>query len=710
MINKLMKISSTIVAFVLLSAFSFSVASAAEYMGPTPLKPQLSSDGKTLYNTTPPVVYRVDPNPPPQQVRIPPPFNLRTPPEKATATFSVTYVPNGVGDGFGATCTTFPDSAKTAFNAAAAVWGNLLNSSVPITISACWSNLGSSSILGYSGGGTLTKNFPEAPRASTWYIAALANALHGSNLDPSNSDMLITFNSNFLWYLGTDGATPTGQFDFMSVVLHEIGHGLNFAGSMDVASGLGSWGQGSGFPYIYDTFMRDAATGGHVFINDPTDYPNPSAALATALTSTPPGVWFDGINANAANSGGRVKMYAPSPWNPGSSYSHLDYNTFAGTVNRLMVFAIADGVATHDPGPIVLGMFKDIGWPTAAAAVADVAVGITDSPDPVVVYNNLTYTITVSNSIGPNTAAGVIITDNLPASTTFVSATPSQGTCIGTNTVTCALGSINHGASASITVVVMPTAASISLGNTAGVSSTVSSDPDHTNDSATTTTTVENPVPAISSLSPSSAFVGGGNFTLTVNGSNFVSNSQVQWNGAPRTTTFASFTQLRAAILSADIATAGTAGVTVTNTTPGGGTSNTATFTISTPPPPASGGGGGGGCFIATAAFGSPLEQHVQILRDFRDRILFNSAAGKAFVQFYYRISPVIADKIAQNEGLRFITRVMLLPVIGVAYLIVHLGMLMTMLLFTIIVLTVIFTIVILRKKFRKFARAKAAA
>jgi len=107
--------------------------------------------------------------------------------------------------------------------------------------------------------------------------------------------------------------------------------------------------------------------------------------------------------------------------------------------------------------------------------------------------------------------------------------------------------------------------------------------------------------------------------------------------------------------------------------------------------------GGGGGCFIATAAFGSPLERHVQILRDFRDRVLLNSSAGKAFVQFYYRTSPAIADKIAPSEGLRFITRAMLMPVIGVAYLIVHLGMLMTMLLFTIIALTVIFTIIILR-------------
>ena len=219
--------------------------------------------------------------------------------------------------------------------------------------------------------------------------------------------------------------------------------------------------------------------------------------------------------------------------------------------------------------------------------------------------------------------------------------------------------------------------------------------------------TVNNPVPVLSSISPTSATAGGAAFTLTVTGSNFVNGAQVKWDGASRTTRFGSSTQLTADILATDIATAGTANITVVNPAPVSGPSNTSTFTITTP---GGGGGGGGGCFIATAAFGSPMEKHVEILRDFRDRVLLNSSAGKAFVQFYYRTSPAIADKIAQSEGLRFITRAMLMPVIGVAYLIVHLGMLMTMLLFTIIVLTVIFTIIILRRKMIKFARAKAAA
>jgi hypothetical protein len=96
-----------------------------------------------------------------------------------------------------------------------------------------------------------------------------------------------------------------------------------------------------------------------------------------------------------------------------------------------------------------------------------------------------------------------------------------------------------------------------------------------------------NPVPSIASLSPNSAVAGGAAFTLTVNGTGFVSGSVVNWNGAARTTTFVSATQLQAAITAADIAAVGSASVTVFNPAPGGGTSAAASFTITQNPVPA---------------------------------------------------------------------------------------------------------------------------
>gem|GEM_PF-1011589 len=114
-----------------------------------------------------------------------------------------------------------------------------------------------------------------------------------------------------------------------------------------------------------------------------------------------------------------------------------------------------------------------------------------------------------------------------------------------------------------------------------------------------TVTAGSNPVPTTTSISPSSATAGGAGFTLTVNGTNFISGSIVRWNGADRTTTFVSGTQVTASISAADIANAGTATVTVFNPAPGGGTSNGQTFTINNPVPtlttisPSSGTAGG---------------------------------------------------------------------------------------------------------------------
>jgi hypothetical protein len=100
---------------------------------------------------------------------------------------------------------------------------------------------------------------------------------------------------------------------------------------------------------------------------------------------------------------------------------------------------------------------------------------------------------------------------------------------------------------------------------------------------ALTFTITDASTPTLTTLSPSSAVAGGPGFTLTVNGSNFVSGvSGVRWNGEDRTTTFVSATQLTAAITAGDIAAPGTASVTVQNP---GGASNALPFTITAPPP-----------------------------------------------------------------------------------------------------------------------------
>ncbi|MDT7581067.1 MAG: galactose oxidase, partial [Pseudonocardiales bacterium] len=89
-----------------------------------------------------------------------------------------------------------------------------------------------------------------------------------------------------------------------------------------------------------------------------------------------------------------------------------------------------------------------------------------------------------------------------------------------------------------------------------------------------------NPVPALASLAPTSTAAGSPPFTLTVNGSNFLPISTVRWNGGDRTTAFVSATRLQASIPAADVASAGTAQVTVATPAPGGGISGAQAFTI----------------------------------------------------------------------------------------------------------------------------------
>jgi uncharacterized repeat protein (TIGR01451 family) len=164
------------------------------------------------------------------------------------------------------------------------------------------------------------------------------------------------------------------------------------------------------------------------------------------------------------------------------------------------------GVLAGKPATFMFGFVTTTG---------DLSITKTDSPDPVQVGNNLTYSITVNNN-GPEAATGVQVTDTLPAGVDLVSATPDQGSCDGTTTVTCNLGTIANNGNAHVTIVVKPTAAG-PLSNTATVAS-ATSDANQSNNSSTATTTV-NPSGAtvsINDVSVSEGNSGTTNATFTV--------------------------------------------------------------------------------------------------------------------------------------------------------------------------------------------------
>ncbi len=266
-----------------------------------------------------------------------------------TATFNVTY-------------SGFTPQAQAAFQYAVDIWASLITSTVPINVKANWTAL-PPNVLGSAGAASVVRNFPGAKISNTWYSIALAEKLAGASLNSAFADDIVAnFSSTFSnWYFGTDGNTPAGKYDFVTVVLHELGHGLGFSGSMSTdSSGVGSWGL-SGFAIVYDL---GAENGGGQLLTNTGAFPNPSSSLGAQLTGN--SLYFDGVEANAAAGGTRPRLYAPTPWKQGSSFSHLDEGTYAaGNTNSLMTPGVGTAESIHSPGPITLGLFRDMGWETA---------------------------------------------------------------------------------------------------------------------------------------------------------------------------------------------------------------------------------------------------------------------------------------------------------------------------------------------------------
>ena len=161
--------------------------------------------------------------------------------------------------------------------------------------------------------------------------------------------------------------------------------------------------------------------------------------------------------------------------------------TFEGVFPAAQVPAGSFLTATTTDGGNNTSEFSQCEQVDATAGTANLGIMMNDSPDPVTVDSPLTYLMTVSNS-GPDAGSAVVVTDELPASLTFVSANASIGSCTGTSTVTCNLGTVAVGTNVTVSIVVTPTIAG-TVSNTATVSAG-GTDPNADNNSATVSTTV----------------------------------------------------------------------------------------------------------------------------------------------------------------------------------------------------------------------------
>lgn len=294
-----------------------------------------------------------------------------------TSTFVVTYIG-------------FPDNAKAAFQFAVDIWQTLIVSPIPIRVSATWTgDFGAPSrnrsVLGSASPGEYWR-VTSGQKFDVFYPVALAEKIDRRNLNGNSPDIEANFNSRVDWYLGTDGK-PDGKLDFVTVVLHELGHGLGFV------SGRGQTSTNTatiGLPLIFDAFVENGQA---------------QKLLNTTIFATGSALYNQYVGGNLFFSGPilqqktaqKARLFAPSTFQGGSSTSHLDESTYPdGNPNELMTPEASNGVAVFNPGPLTMAMFEDMEWKTTSI----IHVPLRDSEE--VIDRVLSANVTSDTTLIPN--------------------------------------------------------------------------------------------------------------------------------------------------------------------------------------------------------------------------------------------------------------------------------------------------------------------
>src|SRR5690606_4333582 len=244
----------------------------------------------------------------------------------------------------------FTEEAKQAFEYATSIWESLLTSPVEIRVAAVWTNLPGGT-LGSAGPAFWAANFSGTPKHNIYYPGPLAEKLAGENLNGAEEyDIVAQFNNTAEWHFESSGIPDTGEFDFITVVLHELGHGLGFTSTFEVEDDMGMYGRytNDGVPFIFDLFLANG-TSQNLF----ETFESPSAQLAAHLTGND--LYF-----KPPFGAPMTKVFAPDVFSEGSSISHLDPTAFPqGTPNSLMRPFVNPNEVNHDPGAVTKKIFSD---------------------------------------------------------------------------------------------------------------------------------------------------------------------------------------------------------------------------------------------------------------------------------------------------------------------------------------------------------------
>lgn len=243
---------------------------------------------------------------------------------------------------------------RAAFEHAVDIWRGMLEGSAPVVVTAQMPSAGgdgSNALLASAGPVSIHRSFIGAP-SNAWYAAPLANQLRGGDVNgPEQAEIRILFNADVdradvlgsvSWYYGLD-AQSAADFDFVTVALHELGHGLGFIHGVDGASG--EWLAGD-MASVFDTMLVRDGIG---------DFAALSVAERRAAVLSDGGLLWSGASVVAFH-GGALPVFAPDPLFPGSSIGHWDPTRAPGEL-----MGPSYGGPQHDPGALVPALV-DLGW------------------------------------------------------------------------------------------------------------------------------------------------------------------------------------------------------------------------------------------------------------------------------------------------------------------------------------------------------------
>jgi uncharacterized repeat protein (TIGR02543 family) len=225
---------------------------------------------------------------------------------------------------------------------ALSLWGEQLSGSIPVDIEVKLSPLGSG-VIGQSWRMPMFLN----TTTNTYYPSPLWNQLEG--YDATNQrDIRLEMNSQFNFYYGITGNPSYGQIDWITTMLHEVCHGLGF---FPLCGQNGAWGNYS-YPGIFDRQLFQGTSG--VCITELTQAERQALMTSGNLYAGAPD-----SHLLAANENSRVKIYAPNPYQSGSSNSHWDsYQSFP----TFMKYYIDYGFKLHTFNTRKIGILLDLGW------------------------------------------------------------------------------------------------------------------------------------------------------------------------------------------------------------------------------------------------------------------------------------------------------------------------------------------------------------